>query len=217
MRKLLITAIALITFTGFTAGIAYENGSAPECEDGEVCIMNKAMPAQPTKHSNNGTDGSTATATTGIGPNGTEYRVTLTTTSKSCSKGNATDSVTQQDWLTKESYPPQHEFKFNGTMITANPCVTLDHEITKENGIYTLNILTVPGDGACVQCVGMVKYNATVEVTAEYFQMEVQHNGENVGSFAPPQDANTGGFNPNKPEPRTGFLSGIMSWFRSFF
>jgi hypothetical protein len=111
-------------------------------------------------------------------------------------------------------------------MVTANPCVTVDHEFDERNGTYVLDVITQPGEGACTQCVGMVTYNATVDATTSYFQLEVKHNGETVKTFAPPQEENTSGLNPgadNESEsgeveqPKKGIFSGIFNWFRSFF
>ncbi len=150
----------------------------------------------------------------------TEPRVELDQISSSCSS-RENGSVSWEDYRKMESYLPQHSLEFNGTVIASDPCQELEYNVSKEGGIYTLNIYSESSGEGCVDCLGAVKYKASFRASAEFFQIHVQHNGEEINSFAPPQKINEGRMveQPNRGEEpdRTGFLASVLDFLKALF
>lgn len=197
--KRLILATMILLGIGVASAVVGE-----DCPPGMMCI----------------TSGDPASTNASNSTNFSDARVDLAVVSKSCSSGG-NDTIRWGDYRKMESYPPQHHIEFNGTIITPNPCQSLDHNVSSEGGIYTLNIYTKSENGICTQCLGAVKYHVEFNAQTEYFQLNVRHNGEDVKSFAPPQKINEGGLGPGpneetKPVP-AGFIASLLSFLSGLF
>lgn len=66
-------------------------------------------------------------------------------------------------------------FVVNGSVQTPTPCYGLDASVEQGGGGYVLRITSSSSGGACVQCVGSIRYTASVIVPAE--QLTVMHDG----------------------------------------
>ena len=163
--------------------------------------------------------GSTASGTTAAGPNGTEYRAEVAMRNSSCISGNLSEGLEDINYLTRESYPPQNVVEFTGYIETPNPCYTLDHEIeeTAKNNIYVMNITSEASEGNCIQCVGIISYDASFENVGDGFKLEVMHDGEVVETLEHPEFNNSSDLKSPMPPKRKSFIGGIINWFSSLF
>jgi len=199
MRKLIITMFFLTSLTAVSTAFTGHN-----CPPDAMCGDYIEKPT-----SDNITDNLSLE----------EPEVELTQISSSCSSAE-NDSVSWGDYHKMESNPPQHRLEFNGTVISSTSCQELDYTVSREGGVYNINIQARDKEGICVQCIGAVKYEISFGATADYFQLNVAHEGELVKSFAPPQE-----INESKPleEPdqntkvRKGYLAGILERLQSLF
>lgn len=149
------TAIILITFTLLTASSAAvvgHNGS----NNSDLSI----------------TSGSSASATTGVNQNGTQYTAKVEMNGRS---NNQTDNEVRNVNF------PQNKVEFEGTVTAGTPCHTVDHELNKTDNSYTLNIVTVKEDPdqVCAEVITGINYDAEFEAEPG-FQLEIQHNGETI-------------------------------------
>ena len=203
MKKLILAGLVLIGFTGIAAAMVGQ-----ECPSDEMCATSKAVPTP---------YNSSVAEDVVVQPS-----FNLTVSSNACA-GNESDSVQLGDYYTRESFPPHHRIEFMGTVVASNPCQNLEYNISEEGGVYTVNIYSVDSNGGCTECIGTINYNADFEVTAEYLQVNIQHNGEDVTSFAPPQEINEGGFVEDEPRNdqdnpiKTGFLTYILDFIQGLF
>ncbi len=173
MKRILITAllIALVPAAGAVAGYN-DSGN----RSGDAHIMSGS--------------GASAGASTGVteGENGSRilWRAEVAQTGASCASGNAS-GLADVNWSTApagDGSDAQEErwdvVSFSGTVTTATPCHTVDHEvIDRDNGTFVLNVTTERSDGACVECVGAVTYDASFEAPGDY-RLSVMHDGDLV-------------------------------------
>lgn len=200
--KRLVLAITIISFIGLSASVVNENGSQKDCAPGEACITGLGS-------------ASSASATTAVGPNGTEYEAHVSMTGATCMEPPAR-GISDVSFSGTES--SKKSVSFQGELQTSNPCYTIDHEITEvSSGVYRMNITaTQPEDqGPCTQCLGAVSYNASFE-TGEPFKLEVVHEGDKIEELEHPEygenDSDTGDSTEN-----ISFMEGVMNWFRNLF
>jgi len=146
-----------------------------------------------------------------------EPEVELTQISSSCSTtGN--DSVNWTDYSKMESSPLQHRLTFEGTVVTSTPCQKLDYTVSREGGVYNLNIRTQSEEGICTQCIGAVKYEVNFSTTADYFKLNVHHEGEYINSFEQNQSKDQElKKNNTAPMFNKNYLSGLLERIRSIF
>lgn len=122
------------------------------------------------------TSGSSASATTAVGPNGTEYTARVSMEGLS---PNSTDDRIRDESISSS------RIEFNGTIQAPTPCHVIDHEINETQDGYTFNIETVKDqqeNGTCTQVLKGINYNAEFEAETG-FNLEVQHNGEEIETF----------------------------------
>ncbi len=211
MRRELLLAASLLIFVSLAAGIAYENGSKPDCPPGHACIMSGAT----------GSTSSSASATTAVGANGTEYRTEVSMVNRSSTDtGNAIFNVSY-------SRDGKKKVSFNGRITAPTPCHVIEHEIEGgNNNSYTLNIRTVRDEldsqTACIQVISGIEYMASFETsetfTGEPFRLEVQHNGETVDTLERPEWVSEPREEyDNDGDSQGGLLQGLFSWFSSLF
>jgi hypothetical protein len=122
------------------------------------------------------TSGSSASATTGVGPNGTEYTASVSM------EGLSPNST--EDRIRDESISSS-KVEFNGTIQAPTPCHVIDHEINETQEGYTFNIKTVKDqkeNGTCTQVLKGINYNAEFEAETGH-TLQIQHNGEEIETF----------------------------------
>lgn len=205
MKKHLVIFLTLILFAVSAAAIYNPNGTLPPPNCTEAgCAEIKMLDGPPESNQSN-------------------ISVELERTGSSCAANESVNSVTWGNYSKLESMPPRHQLEFNGTVYASNPCQDLEYNVTRKGGVYTLNVQTVRQEGPCQMCLGAVSYTAEVDAQTDYFQLTVQHDGETVDMYAPPQKINEGGpaekpgNDTDREKPREDFLSGLTYWFRSLF
>ena len=95
----------------------------------------------------------------------------------SCSSGMG-DNVS----ISANSSDSKTLIDIEGSYSLPNPCYELNHDISEENGSYSLNITANSTGGVCVQCVGNIDYQAQVVLPANS-SIEVYHGGDMAGEY----------------------------------
>lgn len=196
-RKVYFTA-ALLVFAGFAGAVVYENGSSPSnnVEDGEMRITSA---------------GSTASGTTAVGPNGTQY-------SSSVAMAGRTGEITNES-VTAPVFSESGnmtQLEFNGSITSSDLCQVIDQE-TKKVGeeSFVLNVKTVKDElengTYCGQQLTMINYEAEFEHERPY-ELKVLHNGEEVETFQAEDIAG-----PEPPAKEPDFVSKIVNFFQGLF
>lgn len=194
MRKILyFLTIALIVSS--VAAIYDSNGTQTDCESDQPCVMAK-------------TGGSTATATTSVGPNGTGY-------SSSVEMKGRNPNINDGDRVENISHS-ENETTFSGYIQAPTPCHVINQETEKLGGQeYRMNIQTVKEDlenesQYCTQQVVVINYEGSFELQSPY-SLEIQHNNQNVYTLE-----NTIGEEPAE-EPKEGIFSNLSRWLDNLF
>jgi predicted small secreted protein len=188
MRKTLALTAALLLAASSTAAVVGHNGSG-----GDVSI----------------TGSSSASSSTAVGPNGTEWTATVSMEDRQAvenQNGNiANVSYSGDDSTGKAS--------FTGEIVAGTPCHVINHEVKEEGDTYILNIKTVKdeldSDRMCAQVLTGISYDASFEADKPY-TVEVQHNGETVGSLEQPKAE-------EKSPDKKGALRKLLNWLSSLF
>lgn len=94
-----------------------------------------------------------------------------------CAEGGSGDAV-QVRRATDVADGDGTRFVVNGTVQTPNPCYSLTGSLEQEGGGPVLKVTSSSSGGSCVQCVGSVRYAASVVVTAD--RLTVMHDGSVV-------------------------------------
>ena len=187
MRKFLLLMVSL----GLVLGSATAVVGGPEPGDDEVAIT--------------GVGGSSSSATTSVGPNGTEYHVELNDLNSSCMSGNMSTGVELGDFQeTDEGL----SVDFSGTVSTATPCTTLETDVSeKSENVYSMELVERSGNGTCIECVGTHEIEGSFTADGEY-RLEVTKDGEELASKETPnygetEEKDEGGFS-------LGFFIGFL-------
>lgn len=93
-----------------------------------------------------------------------------------CAEGGSGDAV--QVRTAEPTDGDGTRFVVNGTVETPNPCYSLTGSVEQEGGGYALKVTSSSSGGSCVQCVGSVRYAASVVVPAD--RLAVMHDGNVV-------------------------------------
>jgi hypothetical protein len=109
MRKTAI-ALVLVVLTGLSTAVV----GGPEAGEGEMAITST---------------GSSASASTTVGPNGTKWRTEVADINNSCMSGNQSESFQFGEFTGVEDNLTSIEF--SGTLQTSNPCHMVNLEVTK--------------------------------------------------------------------------------------
>ena len=147
----LITAIAVMTFAA--TAVVGKNTS------GDIGITSGS---------------SSASGTTSVGPNGTEYSAKIEMAGRS---SNKTDNQ-----IRNIDFSDHQRVEFEGTITAGTPCHVIDHEINETgDNTYVLNVQTVKDDldQACAEVVTGINYEGEFEADSG-FNLEIQHDGETV-------------------------------------
>lgn len=129
---------------------------------------------------------SSASATTGVGPNGTEYTSYFSVT-------NATQS--NETGVTNSSFDGDTA-QFTGVYRTPTPCYELNHDLEKNGNTYNFDITSEEtGNGTCAQVVTYYEYEANFTADQAY-RLNITHDGEEQEVLEHPdlEDGNRGFF-----------------------
>jgi hypothetical protein len=189
-RTLLITTLVLFTASTATAVTNYDG---PE---DKPHIMGS---------------GSTASGSTAVGPNGTQYTSKVAMDRRISNITN--ESVTQPVF---KNVGDKTRVEFNGSITSLDLCHVIDQETESANGTYKINIKTVKeklnSDGICGQAQTMIEYTAEFEAERPY-DITVLHNGEEMETFTAEED-----IAGPEPEPRKrGFIGSVVDFFTGLF
>lgn len=160
MKKTILIAVFLLSIYSGTAVVG-----GPEPEEGEMAITST---------------GSSASASTSVGPNGTEWEAQV-------SMLNSTQNISE-DRLENIVYSKEnHSVSFNGHITTPTPCHTIEHEVSETDEGYVMNVITEQQSQAagknetlnCIQVMTMIEYEAEFS-TGDDFKLDVRHDNQSV-------------------------------------
>lgn len=181
-RTILFVAMALLISTA--AAVV----GGPEPDEGEMAITSS---------------GSSASATSAVGPNGTKW-------SSSVKMAGRNPNITTGDRVEEISYS-DNQTTFSGKIQAPTPCHVIDQE-TEELGeqSYRMNVQTVKQNESqvCAQQVVMIEYDGSFEAEAPY-SLEIQHNNETVDNLENTVDG--------VEEPSQGIFEKFFQWLGNLF
>ncbi len=98
--------------------------------------------------------------------------------------------------------------RFKGVMETSNPCHTVNlSEVRKDGDTYIVDLVGEPEDVICIQCVGAVTYEVTLEAEGSG-DVQVLHNGDDVSTIDLENIGSSKG---------SGMFTAFIDWLRSLF
>lgn len=193
MRRTLV----LLAFIGFVGtGTAVVGG--PNESKGEMVLMDS---------------GSSSSATTSVGPNGTKWNSEISNLNSTC---RGPEDLQRLEFIGFQTDGNLTELNFKGRVNTSNPCteLSLDVNQTGENS-YRIEIVEESSEGICTQCLGNSEFKGSFATEGDY-NIEIVHEGQILGTQKTP------GYSEGKEtEPKDASLwkgfNGIIEWFRSLF
>lgn len=158
---------------------------------------------------------SSASATVGVGPNGTEYTAEVSMVNTTADIRN--DTVMDVTYSNDENA----SINFTGLMEVPTPCHNIDHQLErKENNTYVLNVLDVReskvGESVCVQQLTMIEYEGSFE-SKEPFKLEIQHNKSEIKTLEHPKFNGKKDSSSEKDSKKEGLISGLVRFLSPFF
>lgn len=158
---------------GLVLGSATAVVGGPEPGEGEMAITST---------------GGSSSATTAVTENGTNYHVELSNVNSSCMSGNMSTNFELGDFQETDR---GLSVDFSGTVSTANPCRTIETNIseTSEN-VYRMELVEKSGNGTCLNCVGAREIEGSFAADGEY-RLEVTKDGEELASTETPDYGET--------------------------
>ncbi len=186
-RTVLLMATALL----FSTAAAVVGG--PDPGEGEMAITST---------------GSSASASTAVGPNGTEWHSEVEMVNRS-------PNVTEGDRVENISHS-KDETTFSGHIQAPTPCHVIDQETEKlSEQSYRMNVQTVEQDienesQVCTQQVVIIEYEASFEAASPY-SLEIQHNNQTVDTLE-----NDLGDEPAE-EPSGSIFDAFFNWLGNLF
>lgn len=158
MKRAAILLVCIGMAIGLATAVVGHNGSG----EGDLSI----------------TSGSSASASSGVNQNGTQYSAKVDMTGRT---QNQTENQVRDI-----NYADHQRVEFSGTLSAETPCHVIDQEVNKTGEqTYVMNIKTVKDeldDRACAEVVTGINYNAEFEADSG-FNLEIQHNGETVDTL----------------------------------
>ena len=194
MKRILL-AFTLIGLLGSGAAVV----GGPNASDGEMAI----------------TSGSSSSATTAVGPNGTQWRSSIENRGSSCRSSNSSQSI---EFIGFQGNGDMTELNFQGAINTSNPCVEPEVEGEEvEEDFYRLDIVEKPSDGPCTSCLGTKSFSASFSAPGDY-KVEVVSENKTLGTQKTPGYEN-GSSSTTEPEPSgvSAGISKIFAWLISIF
>lgn len=158
MKKKALLSITFIMLAGAASSVV----GGPNASDGEFAITST---------------GSSASATTAVGPNGTEYEAQFSVVNRSTS--------TNQTGVINSSFDGD-TVNFTGVVETPTPCYKVNHSIDRTgDGQYSFTVNTEEENGTCTQVIAYHKYEASF-TSEQPYQLEVNHVNSSVKTFTHP-------------------------------
>lgn len=190
MKRTVLIAATILLFSGLTAGVVGYNGS----EDGPHIMSSGSS--------------SSASSSTSVGPNGTEWTAEVSMAGRS--------STNISDTVHNTNFSDQKQVSFEGQIVAPTPCHILDHEVTQaSDSSYILNIKTVKDEldnqSVCTQVLTGIDYEASFE-TDTPFKLDVKHNNQSIKVLTSP-----GYEEEDTKKNQQGLLEGFINWLRNLF
>ena len=184
MKKKALLSVTLILLAGASTAVV----GGPNASDGEFAITSAESSAS-------------ASGTTAVGPNGTEYETFFSVVNKSAS--------INQTGVINSSFDGD-QVKFTGVVETPTPCYELSHSVDRTgDGQYSFTVNAEEENGTCTQVIAYHKYNASF-TAEEPYQLEVIHENSSVETLKHPDYSETGS------EEDTGGVRGPIASFFNF-
>ncbi|QGA80517.1 hypothetical protein [Candidatus Nanohalobium constans] len=194
MKRIILTS-ALILFVFSASSVV----GGPEPGEGEMAITN---------------EGSSASGSTAVGPNGTSYSTFFSVVNRSSTlselgANNMTGVI--------DSGFEEDKLSFTGIVETPTPCYSLNHSVTEVgDGEYQFQVNSEEENGTCTQVLAYHKYNASFQ-TDSPSKVEVFHGNNSTETLTHP-DYDTSGPDPKpQPENNKNPISAFINWFKGLF
>ncbi len=159
-----------------------------------------------------GNSGSSAEATTGVGPEGKSWSSKIEPLNSTCMSGNQSDRITDITYSGQSSQEGLKKVEFTGFIKAANPCHKVTHSVEKEGDHYILKVETESSTEMCVQCIGMVSYKASFEAGGPY-RLTIKHGGEKVKEI----DLSGSSSGDTEKEESRGVIGLLWGWLTGLF
>lgn len=164
----------------------------PEPDDGELTIMDRGS--------------SSATASSSVGAEGTEYRAETSMVNRS---PNITDQRLENVNYSKEDY----SVEFTGHIEASTPCHVIDHDVDETDEGFVLNVQTVTDDldnqsAVCAEVLNMIEYEASF-TSDEEFTVDVRHGKETIQTLQHP--------GVDDEQKKTGIIQSLRALLSRFF
>ncbi len=157
MRKHILISLIAFALLVSAGAVVKEDGTSPSNNAGEGQLGITSA------------SGSSASATTSVGANRTEYSVSVTPV-------NQTSNITDEKVLEVSEFP--QGVRFNGILKSPTPCHTLNHDVEKNGSQIDLRIYLESSNETCTQQMVMKEYQAEVE-SGNYFELNIYHGDSN--------------------------------------
>lgn len=185
MKKKALISVTLILLAGVSAAVV----GGPNASDGEFAITSS---------------GSSASATTAVGPNGTEYETRFSVVNRS--------SSINQTGVVNSSFDGD-QVNFTGVVKTPTPCYTVTHSVDRTgDGQYSFTVNTKEENGTCTQVIAYHKYEASF-TAGEPYQLEVNHENSSVETLTHPDYSEP----EDDTEKSRGPIAGFFNFFSNLF
>lgn len=186
MKKKALLSVTLILLAGATAAVV----GGPNASEGEMTITSS---------------GSSASATSAVGPNGTEYETKFSVVNRSAS--------INQTGVVNSSFDGD-QVNFTGVVETPTPCYEVSHSVDRESdGQYSFTVNTEEENGTCTQVIAYHKYEASF-TAEEPYQLTVNHGNSSVETLTHEEYSEPEEDTEESRGPIAGFFNFLSSLFQ---
>lgn len=175
MKKKELLSVTLILLAGVSTTVV----GGPNASEGEMAITSAE---------------SSASGTTAVGPNGTEYEAKFSVVNRSSNPSDL--GANNMTGVINSSFDGD-TVNFTGIIETPTPCYTVTHSVDRSgDGQYSFTVNTEEENGTCTQVIAYHKYEASF-TAEEPYQLKVSHENESVKTlthpdYSPGNDKDTG-------------------------
>ena len=193
MKKILFTALLLVS-----VGLGSAVVGGPEAGDGELAITKS---------------GSSASASASVGPNGTEWRSSVSNMNSSCMTGNQSQSVSFGDFYQSEENMTKIEF--SGVLESSNPCHEVVVNVSKSSeNVYEVELVEKSTGRICTSCIGALNFEASFQAPGDY-RAVFKNSGEEIAVKETPGFENTTSDSDDPQSPKEESVwEAVSNWFR---
>lgn len=187
MKKKALLSVTLILITGVSTAVV----GGPNASDGELAITSSS---------------SSASATTAVGPNGTQYEAKFSVVNRSASAN--------QTGVINSSFDGD-QVNFTGVVETPTPCYELSHSINRSgDGQYSFTVEKEEENGTCTQVIAYHRYEASF-TAEEPYQLIVNHGNSSVETLTHEEYSETD--SEDDAEKSRGPIAGFFDFLNSLF